>query len=65
MIRMLQCVCRVCVREIIIPAVNKSEGPCRAALTSPPSEREKERERGKEGEEEGEREVAMWLTLAH
>lgn len=27
MIKMLQCVCRVCVREIIIPAVNKSEGP--------------------------------------
>lgn len=27
MIRMLSFVCRVCVREIIIPAVNKSEGP--------------------------------------
>lgn len=27
LIRMLPCVCRVCVREIIIPVVNKSEGP--------------------------------------
>lgn len=49
LIRMLPCVCRVCVREIIIPAVNKSEGPEPCWPAHDLREKESERERGREG----------------
>lgn len=54
LIRMLPCVCRVCAREIIIPVVNKSEGPepqwpAHHLREKKKSERERGRGRGREG----------------
>lgn len=59
LIRMLQCVCSVCVLEIKIPVVNMIVGPVLRWPALHLKERKKRRGRGKE------REVAMWLTLAH